>query len=145
MNKEELKTRTKEFAHRCVKLSTALPKTPLGRHIQSQLIRCATSVAANYRAACVAQSKKSFIAKLSIVIEEADESDVLNNLYRAITNYQIGDGAIVIDNDYVNPTIISYNVTLPYTDGTVEVGNSDDALQLMQLMDNIYSSYGSKE
>ena len=74
MNTEELKIRTKEFAHRCVKLSTALPKTQLGNHIRGQLIRCSTSVASNYRAACIAQSKASFISKLSIVIEEADES-----------------------------------------------------------------------
>lgn len=52
----------------------ALPNSPLGNHIQGQLIRCATSVASNYRAACIAQSKASFISKLSIVIEEADES-----------------------------------------------------------------------
>ena len=71
---EELKTRTKEFAHRCVKLAMALPKTPLGNHIRGQLIRCSTSVASNYRAACHAQSKASFISKISIVIEEADES-----------------------------------------------------------------------
>jgi four helix bundle protein len=71
---EELKTRTKEFAHRCVKLAMALPNTPLGNHIRGQLFRCSTSVAANYRAACIAQSKASFISKLSIVIEEADES-----------------------------------------------------------------------
>ncbi len=74
MNKDELKKRTKDFAHRCVKAAISLPDTKLGYHIQGQLIRCSTSVAANYRAACVAQSKKSFIAKLSIVIEEADES-----------------------------------------------------------------------
>ena len=71
---EELKKRTKEFAHRCVKLAMSLPKTPLGIHIRSQLIRCSTSVASNYRAACHAQSKASFISKISIVIEEADES-----------------------------------------------------------------------
>jgi four helix bundle protein len=71
---EELKIRTKQFAHRCVKLSTALPKTQLGNHIRGQLIRCSTSVASNYRAAGLAQSKASFISKLSIVIEEADES-----------------------------------------------------------------------
>lgn len=75
MNKEDLKTRTKVFAHKSVKLATELPNTKLGRHIQGQLIRCSTSVAANYRATCVAQSKKSFIAKLSIVIKEADESN----------------------------------------------------------------------
>jgi four helix bundle protein len=38
------------------------------------LIRCSTSVAANYRAACIAQSRASFVSKLSIVIEEVDES-----------------------------------------------------------------------
>ena len=74
MKGDELKQRTKEFAHRCVKLSMALPKTPMGNHIQGQLIRCSTSVASNYRAACNAQSKASFISKISIVIEEADES-----------------------------------------------------------------------
>ena len=71
---EELRNRTKQFAHRCVKLTNALPNSSLSSHINSQLIRCATSVAANYRAACIAQSKASFISKLSIVIEEADES-----------------------------------------------------------------------
>ena len=74
MDKEELKKRTKTFSHRCVKLALSLPNTTLGRHLQSQLIRSSTSVAANYRAACLAQSKASFTAKLSIVIEEADES-----------------------------------------------------------------------
>ena len=44
------------------------------RHIQGQLIRSSTSVAANYRAACIAHSKAGFISKLSIVIEESDES-----------------------------------------------------------------------
>jgi len=51
----------------------ALPNTQLGNHLRGQLIRCFTSVASNYRAACIAQSKASFISKLSIVIEEADE------------------------------------------------------------------------
>ena len=74
MDSDELKQRTKEFAHRCVKLATALPNTTLGNHLRGQLIRCSTSVASNYRAACIAQSKASFISKLSIVIEEADES-----------------------------------------------------------------------
>lgn len=52
----------------------SLPNNKLGWHIQGQLIRCATSVAANYRAACLGQSKKAFISKIGIVIEEADES-----------------------------------------------------------------------
>ena len=74
MKKSDLIKRTKEFAHRCVKVAISLPNTKLGKHIEGQLIRCSTSVAANYRATCVAQSTKSFIAKLSIVIQEADES-----------------------------------------------------------------------
>jgi four helix bundle protein len=73
MGKTDLKRRTKEFAHRCVKLSLSLPENPLGRHVRSQLIKCSTSVAANYRAACIAQSKADFVSKLSIVIEEVDE------------------------------------------------------------------------
>ena len=74
MGEIDLKKRSKEFAHRCVKLGLALPKTKLGNHITGQLIRCSTSVASNYRASCLAQSKASFIAKLSIVLEETDES-----------------------------------------------------------------------
>jgi four helix bundle protein len=74
MKTNELINRTKLFAHHCVELSMALPQTVLGRHIQRQLIRCATAVASNYRATCLSQSKASFIAKLSIVLEEADES-----------------------------------------------------------------------
>ena len=74
MDNKELKRRTKQFALRCIKLSYALPETTLGRHVQGQITRSSTSVAANYRAACLAQSKASFIAKLSIVVEEVDET-----------------------------------------------------------------------
>jgi len=72
--KNDLKDRTKIFAHQCVKLTEFLPNIYLGNHIKGQLIRCSTSVAANYRATCIAQSKPSFIAKISIVVEEVDES-----------------------------------------------------------------------
>ena len=75
MTEQELKDRAKRFAHRCVKLSLSLPDNPLGKHIRGQLIRCSTSVAANYRATCLAQSEASFVSKISIVIEECDESE----------------------------------------------------------------------
>ena len=71
----DLVERTKKFAHECVKLAVKLPNTYLGNHIKGQLIRCSTSVAANYRAARLGQSKAMFISKLSIVVEEADESE----------------------------------------------------------------------
>jgi four helix bundle protein len=72
--KETMKHRTKSFAHDCVKFSLDLPQNVLGNHIKKQLIRCSTSVAANYRASCVAQTIPMIISKLSISIEEADES-----------------------------------------------------------------------
>jgi four helix bundle protein len=69
MNGAELIARTKIFAVNTVKLTDSLPDTFLGKHIKGQLIRCSTSVAANYRATRLSQSRASFIAKLSIVIE----------------------------------------------------------------------------
>lgn len=51
----------------------SLPKTPAGRAVANQIVRSATSVGANYRAACRGRSKAEFVAKLGIVIEEADE------------------------------------------------------------------------
>src|SRR5690349_2382083 len=70
----ELKARTKEFALRVIRLTRSLPACPEGRVIGGQLLRCATSVAANYRAVCRARSRADFVAKLGIVIEEADEA-----------------------------------------------------------------------
>jgi len=74
MKSDELKRRTKTFAHRCVKLCMTLPNSYLGKYLKGQLIRSSTSVASNYRSACIAQSKASFVSKLSIALEEADES-----------------------------------------------------------------------
>ena len=74
MTPEELKKRTKQFALRMIKLVNALPKNSMGWIIGKQLIRCGTSVGANYRAVCRSRSKAEFIAKIGIVIEEADES-----------------------------------------------------------------------
>lgn len=72
MEKEfDLKIRTKRFAHRCVKLSMALKKNLIGKHLAGQLIRSATSVAANYRAAFIAQSRKSFNSKSVLFLRNA--------------------------------------------------------------------------
>jgi len=74
MNELEMKNRTKQFALRVIKLVSALPKSIEGQSIGRQLIRCGTSVGANYRSACRGRSKAEFVAKLGIVEEEADES-----------------------------------------------------------------------
>ena len=70
----DLKARTKAFALRIFKLVDALPQTLQGRTVAKQIIRSATSVAANYRAACRARSRAEFIAKIGVVEEEADET-----------------------------------------------------------------------
>jgi len=71
---ENLKTRTKQFALRVITLCRQLPPSQEGRIISRQLLRCATSVGANYRAVCRARSSADFISKLGIVLEETDEA-----------------------------------------------------------------------
>ena len=71
---EEFKKRTKDFTLRNIKLFQSLPKTDEARIIGKQLLRSASSVGANYRAVCRARSQAEFYSKLSITIEEADES-----------------------------------------------------------------------
>jgi four helix bundle protein len=74
MKKAELQERTKKFALRVLKLIERLPNTIGGRVLANQLARSATSVSANYRAACRARSPGEFSSKLGTVAEEADES-----------------------------------------------------------------------
>ena len=69
-----LRTRTKQFALRVIKLVAALPETRAADVIGRQLLRAATSVGANYRAAQRGRSAAEFRAKLGIVEEESDES-----------------------------------------------------------------------
>lgn len=72
--REELRIRTKKFALASVSLFQSLPKTEEGRILGKQFLRCATSVAANYHSSLRARSTAEFIAKLGIVVEEADEA-----------------------------------------------------------------------
>ncbi len=74
MNPDELRARTRAFSLRVVKFVQTLPKNMTADVMGKQVLRSATSVGANYRAACRAQSGAMFIAKLSIVVEEADET-----------------------------------------------------------------------
>ena len=71
---DELKRRTKEFAIRIVNLFRSLPHLPDAQTLGKQVLRSGTSVAANYRAVCRARSRAEFIAKMGIVVEEADET-----------------------------------------------------------------------
>jgi four helix bundle protein len=74
MTPEELRARTKIFAIRIVRLYQALPKTTEAQVLGKQLLRSGTSVAANYRAACRGRSRAEWLAKIGVVVEEADET-----------------------------------------------------------------------
>jgi four helix bundle protein len=69
-----MKKRTRAFALRVIRLAESLPQTPATRVIGHQMLRCGSSVGANYRAACRARSKADFVSKMGIVEEEADET-----------------------------------------------------------------------
>jgi four helix bundle protein len=73
MNEQQFKDRTKVLALRVIRLVESLPQTQAAGVLGRQLLRSATSVGANYRAACRGKSIADVIAKLSIVEEEADE------------------------------------------------------------------------
>ena len=90
MTREEMKNRTKGFANRVVKLCSALPANWVAQTPGKQLLRCGTSVGANYRAVCRAKSTSDFINKLRIVEEECDESLFWMEL--------------LVDNDLVKPS-----------------------------------------
>lgn len=74
MNEEEFKRRTKQLGLRVIKVVEALPKNLVTEVIGKQLLRSATSIGANYRAACRAKSAPDIINKLKMVEEESDET-----------------------------------------------------------------------
>ncbi len=91
MRGDALKGRTKKFGLAVLDLIDKLPNTITGRAIGNQLVRSGTSVGANYRAACRARSRAEFVARLGIVIEEADETAFWLEMIseRAIVNYSL--------------------------------------------------------
>jgi four helix bundle protein len=74
MTPEQLRNRTKAFALAAIRLVRTFPRTTDGYVVGRQFLRAATSVAANYRAACRARSRAEFFSKLCNVVEEVDES-----------------------------------------------------------------------
>jgi len=74
VDSETMKSRTKQLALVVIRLCRTLPQNPEARIISRQLLRSATSVAANYRAVCRARSTADFTSKLGLVLEEADET-----------------------------------------------------------------------
>lgn len=74
MTTDEMKLRTKKFSLMIIDLAEKLPTTYVVKVVANQIVRSGTSVGANYRAVCRARSDREFIAKMNIVLEEADET-----------------------------------------------------------------------
>jgi len=74
MDEQEFKKRTKQLALQVIELVDELPRRGTADVIGRQLVRCGTSIGANYRSACRGKSTSDVIAKLAIVEEEADET-----------------------------------------------------------------------
>ena len=74
MDAAELISRTKKYSIAIINLTDELFQYPNRRTLMNQLLRSATSVGANYRAACRARSGREFYSKMCIVVEEADET-----------------------------------------------------------------------
>ena len=74
MKGEDIKIRCESIAVRVIKLVYHLPDNYPSHAICQQIVRAASSVGANYRAACRSKSRKDFINKLKIVEEELDET-----------------------------------------------------------------------
>src|SRR5947207_3340704 len=70
----DLRTRTKRFALRIIRLYTALPNSNSAQVIGKQVLRCGTSVGAHYREASRARSDAEFISKLEVALQELDEA-----------------------------------------------------------------------
>ena len=100
MDRNEMKSRTKEFAKDIIKLCRKFPNDMEGRLIGNQIFRSGTSTAANYRAACRARSTADFISKLSIVEEEADETLFWLELIKEIE---------IVDKTLLNPLMQENN------------------------------------
>ena len=79
---EDLKVRTKRFAVAIIELAETLPHTAAGESLSRQLIRAGLGVAGNYRSACRARSHAEFTARLGIVLDEADESELWLDMIR---------------------------------------------------------------
>lgn len=93
---KKLQERTKAFALAIIRLSRKLPNNREANVISYQIIKSGTSVAANYRASCRARSSKEFVAKIGVVIEEADETVFWLEMIR---------DAKLLKSDIVNPLI----------------------------------------
>ncbi len=114
MDKNEFKKRTKAFAVNVARFCKTLPYDIINRHYIGQIIRCSSSVGANYRAACRAKSKADFINKMRIVEEVADESMFFLELIYEFSQERKDEIKILYKkgNEFLSMTVSSINTAL---------------------------------
>src|SRR4030095_6613513 len=91
---DRLEDRLIDFAVRIIKLTNRLPRTPAGKHIAGQLLRCGTSPAPNYGEARGAESRPDFIHKLRVVLKELNETSIW---LRIIDRSQLLKAELLVD------------------------------------------------
>jgi len=89
---DELEERLIDFAVRIIHLSARLPKSPAGRHVAGQILRCGTSPAPNYSEARASESHADFVHKLRVVLKELDGTLVWLRMIR--------------ENELITPTLL---------------------------------------
>jgi len=91
---DKLEDRLIDFAVRIIKLAASLPKSPAGRHIAGQIVRCGTSPAPNYGEARGAESRADFVHKIRVVLKELNETKVW---LRIIERNKMLKAALLVD------------------------------------------------
>lgn len=109
MNKRDLIERNKKFTLAVIRTCEGLPSSISSNVIARQLIRCSTSIGANYRAACRAKSSADFINKLKIVEEETDESIYFLDLLKDLNANNNFDSLIKEANELLSIFVSSIN------------------------------------
>ena len=134
MDRNEMKSRTKEFAKDIIKLCRKFPNDMEGRLIGNQIFRSGTSTAANYRAACRARSTADFISKLSIVEEEADETLFWLELIKEIE---------IVDKALLNPLMQENNEIIAIIVSSIKTARNNKK-QIRNPKSEIRNQFGTK-
>jgi four helix bundle protein len=123
MTQDELKERFKKWSISAARLCVELPLNSINKVFVGQLLRCSSSSAANYRAACRAKSKADFINKLRIVEEETDESMFFFEMLQEFNPGFENELALLHKeaNELLSITVSSINTTLT----NIEIAKQD--------------------
>ena len=130
MDRNDLSERLLNFAVRIVKLVESLPKTIAGKRIGDQLLRCGTSVGANYEEAQGAESHNDFVHKLQIALKEIRETNFWLRLLQKSELVAAGKMAEIVDESSQLKAILSKAVATAKGKSKTAVSVAADTLPL---------------